>query len=97
MSSLECSDKLTITVGILALQGAFIEHEERLWSLGSHIRTRQVRVVKDLDGLDGLIMPGGESTSMGIIAEHQNLWSAIRDRMENGLCIWVRINTLKIQ
>src|SRR5690242_14789682 len=50
------------TVGVLALQGDFAEHEQILKRLGA--QTRQVRTVDDLAGLDALIIPGGESTTM---------------------------------
>jgi 5'-phosphate synthase pdxT subunit len=53
-------------IGVLALQGAFIEHEHMLQRLG--VEAREVRLPRDLDGLDGLIIPGGESTTMGKLA-----------------------------
>jgi 5'-phosphate synthase pdxT subunit len=49
-------------VGVLALQGGFDAHAKMLRDLGA--QTREVRTVSDLDGLDGLVMPGGESTTM---------------------------------
>jgi pyridoxal 5'-phosphate synthase pdxT subunit len=49
-------------IGVLALQGGFEAHERMLHGLGA--RTRQVRVADDLEGLDGLVLPGGESTTM---------------------------------
>ena len=64
------------TIGILALQGAFIEHEKMLRSLGAE--TRQVRLSQDLDGLDGLIIPGGESTTIGKLAVTFNLIEPLR-------------------
>jgi pyridoxal 5'-phosphate synthase pdxT subunit len=50
------------TIGVLALQGDFAEHEAILKRLGASVR--QVRLPADLDGLDGLIIPGGESTTI---------------------------------
>jgi len=64
------------TVGILALQGAFIEHEKMLRALGAE--TRQVRLPEDLDGLDGLIIPGGESTTIGKLAVMYDLMEPLR-------------------
>jgi pyridoxal 5'-phosphate synthase pdxT subunit len=58
-------------VGILALQGGFEAHERTLTRLGA--RTRQVRVPADLDGLDGLVLPGGESTVMTLGIEREGL------------------------
>ena len=51
-----------LTIGVLALQGDFAEHESILKRLGA--TTRQVRMPADLDGVDGLIIPGGESTTI---------------------------------
>ena len=53
-------------IGVLALQGAFIEHEKKLRALGAD--THQVRLPTDLDTLDGLVIPGGESTTIGKLA-----------------------------
>ena len=53
-------------IGILALQGAFSEHEKILHDLG--VETQQVRLSQHLDGLDGLIIPGGESTTITKLA-----------------------------
>jgi pyridoxal 5'-phosphate synthase pdxT subunit len=54
-------------VGVLALQGAFIEHINILRGLG--VEAVEVRLPEDLVGLDGLIIPGGESTTIGKLAE----------------------------
>jgi 5'-phosphate synthase pdxT subunit len=51
-----------VTIGVLALQGDFAEHEAILRRLGAEVR--EVRLPADLDGLDGLIIPGGESTTI---------------------------------
>jgi 5'-phosphate synthase pdxT subunit len=53
-------------IGVLALQGAFIEHIKILRSLG--VEAVEVRLPEDLTGLDGLIIPGGESTTIGKLA-----------------------------
>ena len=53
-------------IGILALQGAFIEHEKMLINLG--VETQQVRLSQHLTDLDGLIIPGGESTTIAKLA-----------------------------
>ncbi|PKN40621.1 MAG: pyridoxal 5'-phosphate synthase glutaminase subunit PdxT [Deltaproteobacteria bacterium HGW-Deltaproteobacteria-18] len=64
-------------VGILALQGAFAEHVEMLGSLGVHAEL--VRSCAQLEGLDGLILPGGESTAMRRLAGLSGLDAALRD------------------
>lgn len=74
------------TIGVLALQGAFIEHVHALERLG--VAAREVRLPRDLDGLDGLIMPGGESTTIGKLMVHYGLDEPIRARARAGFPIW---------
>lgn len=64
-------------IGVLALQGAFIEHEKALQQL--NIEAVQVRLPEQLDGLDGLIIPGGESTTIGKLATQYGLIDPLRD------------------
>lgn len=64
-------------IGVLALQGAFIEHEKMLRKLGAEVV--QVRLPEQLDDLDGLIIPGGESTTIGKLATQFNLMQPLRD------------------
>ncbi len=64
-------------VGVLALQGGFAAHGRVLGELGA--RTREVRVPADLDGLDGLVMPGGESTTMTLGIEREGLGEPLRE------------------
>jgi 5'-phosphate synthase pdxT subunit len=64
-------------IGILALQGGFAEHIAMLKRLG--VETSQVRLPCHLDGLDGLIIPGGESTTIGKLAVHYGLLNALRE------------------
>jgi 5'-phosphate synthase pdxT subunit len=63
-------------IGVLALQGAFEEHCNILDRLG--IEAIEVRLPKDLEGLDGLIIPGGESTSIGKLADWYGLLEPLR-------------------
>lgn len=55
-----------ITIGVLALQGSFAEHVCVLRRLGG-VETREVRSTQDLNDLDGIVLPGGESSAMGIV------------------------------
>lgn len=64
-------------IGVLALQGAFIEHIKMLRKLG--VDAVEVRLPQDLDGLDGLIIPGGESTTIGKLARRFELMDPLRD------------------
>jgi 5'-phosphate synthase pdxT subunit len=63
-------------VGILALQGDFEAHARMLRGLGA--RVREVRVPDDLDGLRGLVIPGGESTTMTLGIERERLAEPLR-------------------
>jgi 5'-phosphate synthase pdxT subunit len=73
-------------IGVLALQGAFIEHEQALKRLG--VQAREVRLPEHLDGLDGLIIPGGESTVIGKLMVRYGLDDAIRRFASNDGAIW---------
>lgn len=64
-------------IGVLALQGAFIEHEKKLAELG--VEPIQVRLPDQLTGLDALIIPGGESTTIGKLAEQYGLIEPLRE------------------
>lgn len=64
-------------VGVLALQGAFIEHQAILEGLGAQVT--QVRLAAHLEGLQGLIIPGGESTTMGKLATAFGLMEPLRE------------------
>jgi len=72
--------------GVLALQGAFIEHVRVLRELG--IGTREVRLPEQLAGLDGLIIPGGESTTIGALAVAYGLVEPIRQMAAQGVPVW---------
>ena len=63
-------------VGVLALQGGFAAHARMLLSLGAEVR--EVRTPRDLEGLDGLVMPGGESTTMTLGIEREGLADPLR-------------------
>ena len=63
-------------IGVLALQGAFIEHIQMLEKLGT--TAVSVRLPADLEGLDGLIIPGGESTTIGKLAVQYQLLEPLR-------------------
>ena len=60
-----------MTVGVLALQGAFKEHLDFLNELG--VKTLKVRTLEELNEVDGLILPGGESTVMGKLLKRYEL------------------------
>jgi 5'-phosphate synthase pdxT subunit len=72
-------------VGVLALQGGFAAHERMLQGLGA--LTREVRVPADLDGVDGLVVPGGESTTMTLGVEREGLVEPLRELAAGGIPI----------
>ena len=73
-------------VGVLALQGAFIEHEKALRELGAEVT--EVRLPEELAGLEGLIVPGGESTTIGKLAVAYGLVEPLRQLAGRGFPIW---------
>src|SRR5207248_1026558 len=70
-------------VGVLAMQGAFAEHQRALEASGA--RTRLVKDREDLEGLDALVLPGGESTTMTMLMERVGLLEPLRDAISRGL------------
>jgi pyridoxal 5'-phosphate synthase pdxT subunit len=72
-------------IGVLALQGGFAAHERMLQGLGAS--TREVRVPADLDGLDGLVVPGGESTTMTLGIAREGLAEPLRELAAGGVPI----------
>ena len=75
-----------VRIGVLALQGAFIEHIRMLKSLG--IPALEVRRPDQLAGLDGLIIPGGESTTIGKLAATSGLIAPLRSMSRSGKPLW---------
>jgi 5'-phosphate synthase pdxT subunit len=71
------SDTASKLVGVLALQGDFEAHSKVIHELGA--RAREVRVPAELEGLDALIIPGGESTVMTLGIEREGLAEPLRD------------------
>ena len=71
-------------IGVLALQGAFIEHEKMLATLG--VTAFEIRQKADIDAdFDGLIIPGGESTVQGKLLRELELFEPLRERIVQGL------------
>ena len=74
---------IIMIIGILAVQGAFIEHAHMIESLGH--TAKQLRQRDDLEGIDGLILPGGESTVQGQLLNKLDMMDDIRCMINNGL------------
>lgn len=74
-------------IGVLALQGAFIEHEQMLSKLG--VSSFEIRKAEDLARpFDGLIIPGGESTVQGKLMRELHMFDKIKDMIKNGLPVF---------
>jgi 5'-phosphate synthase pdxT subunit len=74
---------MTATVGILALQGDFAAHATALLRQG--VPTRLVRNAADLEGLQGLVLPGGESTTMLKLLDVEGLWAPLLETLRSGI------------
>lgn len=70
-------------VGVLALQGAFARHAEHVESLGWP--AVEVRTPADLAGVDLLVLPGGESTTISMLLERAGLWEPLAERVADGM------------
>ena len=74
------------TIGVLALQGDFAEHARLLSEAG--VEVREVRLPSQLEGLDGLIIPGGESTTIARLLDAYNLLEPLQRLAAEGFPIW---------
>ena len=79
------SDNLP-TIGVLAVQGDFLEHRQALARLG--IDAPEIRLPHQLDEIDGLIIPGGESTTIVQLIDIYGFRDALRQRSQEGMAIW---------
>ena len=73
-------------VGVLALQGAFREHVAAVSRLG--VAAREVRQLKEMDGIDAMIIPGGESTTMGKLLNEWHMLEPLRERIMQGMPVY---------
>ena len=75
------------TVGVLAIQGDYREHRTLLESLGADVK--EIRLPDQLDEVDGLIIPGGESTTIVQLIDIYNMREKLRERVLNeGMPTW---------
>ena len=74
------------TVGVLALQGDVAEHVRHLESVGA--RAVAVRRRSELDGVDGLILPGGESTAMSRLLDVYDMYEPVAERISGGMPVY---------
>ncbi len=76
-----------ITIGVLDLQGAVKEHVDRINNISGATALR-VKNRADLEAIDGLIIPGGESTTIGKLLRDFHMISPLKSKIENGLPVW---------
>lgn len=74
------------TVGVLSVQGDFAEHIESLKAIG--VSARQVKLANELENVQALIIPGGESTTLRRMVDHNNLAPVITDIASRGIPVW---------
>lgn len=73
-------------IGVLGFQGAIVEHLEHIKNIGHE--SVLVRYPEQLDGLDGIILPGGESTAMGKMLNYTGMMVPLRQKIQDGLPVW---------
>lgn len=77
-----------MTIGVLALQGSVIEHIKMIKSVNKKIDAVPVKTIDELATVDGLIIPGGESTTLRRLMDEFNLFTPIRERIVAGMPVW---------
>lgn len=80
-------DGKMIKVGVLAIQGAVAEHLELLNQIPD-VCAQEVKYLGELNEIDGLIIPGGESTAIGRLLRDFNLLQPLKERILNGMPVW---------
>lgn len=79
-------EDVKMKVGVLSFQGGIIEHLNQIKALG-HTGV-EVKKEKDLDDIDAIILPGGESTTIGKLLKITGLIKSLKEKIENGLPTW---------
>ncbi len=73
-------------IGVLAIQGDFLEHKQMLARLG--VEATEIRLPNQLDGVDGLIIPGGESTTIVQLIDIYHFRETLKDKAKSGMPVW---------
>lgn len=76
-----------IRIGVLALQGSFAEHLEQVKRLEGACGV-EVRTIAELETVDAIILPGGESTALRKLMDRNGFREALKSRIENGMPVW---------
>lgn len=81
-----CSFVLVMKIGILGFQGAVVEHQQHIERIGQEALV--IRYPEQLNELDGIILPGGESTTMGKLLNRTGMMEPLREKILQGLPVW---------
>ena len=73
-------------VGVLSLQGGVIEHIKHLQALG--VEALEIKKPEELEDIEGIILPGGESTTMGKLLRDTGIFQPLKDKINKGLPVW---------
>jgi 5'-phosphate synthase pdxT subunit len=76
-----------INAGVLALQGSVAEHIAKLNEIEG-VKPIKVKTREDIERVDGIILPGGESTTLGKLLKDFELFELLKEKIENGLPVW---------
>ncbi|MDU5013475.1 MAG: pyridoxal 5'-phosphate synthase glutaminase subunit PdxT, partial [Clostridium botulinum] len=76
-----------IKVGVLDLQGSVAEHMKILEKI-ENVEPVRVKYKEDLDDIQGIILPGGESTTLGKLLKDFNIYDTLKEKIEKGLPVW---------
>lgn len=74
------------TIGVLSLQGDFLEHIQMLKKIG--VKTKEIKLAADLENIDGIILPGGESTTQAHLLDVFKLREILKQKILDGLPAW---------
>ncbi|WP_167336340.1 pyridoxal 5'-phosphate synthase glutaminase subunit PdxT [Clostridium sporogenes] len=74
-------------VGVLDLQGSVVEHVKILEKI-DNIEPIRVKYKEDLDNIQGIILPGGESTTLGKLLKDFHIYDTLKEKIEKGLPVW---------
>ena len=75
-----------MVIGVLAMQGAYKEHINILQDLD--VSPVEIRNKNDLQNIDGIIIPGGESTTMGKLIRTLDIYDDLKEKIESGMPVW---------
>src|SRR5512134_2546182 len=76
-------------IGVIAVQGDFEKHIEAIRRLEMpNLKAVEVRTPQDLEGVERAVLPGGESTTVGLLMDRYGLGDAIKERVKKGMPLW---------